>query len=399
MNRKILISKIVVICAVLLISISCTKNDRETTVAIKDNQFYINGEITYKDRYWQGNKIEGLLLNSRMVQGIFDNKTPATRENFAYPDTKNWDPDRNTNEFVEHMEDWYNNGLLAITLNLQGGLPGNGILGGAAGTEVVPGGQSPASGAPGAGPWGVRIAYNNTTFDSIGDLKPDYINRLVRILDKADELGMIVILGYFYGSQVQYLKDEAALIHAVDNMTNWILDSNYKNILVEICNESNPGYNKEILRPERVAELIKRVQKIEKDGRHLLVSTSFFGASRDNPAGTLPPADVIIASDYVLLHGNGMKQKDVIPLVEAVRKTEGYTSKPILYNEDDQYNFQVDTCNLVNAIKAYASWGYYDSRRNGEGFKDGYQSVPIDWGINSERKIVFFNRVKEITGK
>ena len=34
----------------------------------------------------------------------------------------------------------------------------------------------------------------------------------------------------------------------------------------------------------------------------------------------------------------------------------------------------------------------------GEGFDDGYQSVPVNWGIASPRKKAFFNLVKEITG-
>jgi hypothetical protein len=34
----------------------------------------------------------------------------------------------------------------------------------------------------------------------------------------------------------------------------------------------------------------------------------------------------------------------------------------------------------------------------GEQFEDGYQSVPVDWGINSLRKKQFFNLLKEITG-
>jgi hypothetical protein len=33
-----------------------------------------------------------------------------------------------------------------------------------------------------------------------------------------------------------------------------------------------------------------------------------------------------------------------------------------------------------------------------EGFAEGYQSVPVDWGINSERKKGFFRLMKEITG-
>jgi hypothetical protein len=36
---------------------------------------------------------------------------------------------------------------------------------------------------------------------------------------------------------------------------------------------------------------------------------------------------------------------------------------------------------------------------NGESFENGYQSVPVDWGINSARKKQFFNLLKEITGK
>jgi hypothetical protein len=34
----------------------------------------------------------------------------------------------------------------------------------------------------------------------------------------------------------------------------------------------------------------------------------------------------------------------------------------------------------------------------GEGFDDGYQSVPVNWRISSARKRTFFSLVKEITG-
>ena len=38
------------------------------------------------------------------------------------PDGK-WDADRNTHEFIAAMPEWRNQGLLAFTLNLQGGSP------------------------------------------------------------------------------------------------------------------------------------------------------------------------------------------------------------------------------------------------------------------------------------
>jgi len=43
---------------------------------------------------------------------------------------------------------------------------------------------------------------------------------------------MAVILGYFYFGQAAYLENEVAVYNAVDNITNWILNKGYKNILV-----------------------------------------------------------------------------------------------------------------------------------------------------------------------
>ena len=77
--------------------------DRRTEVSIRGDAFFINGKPTYAGRTWQGKKIEGLLLNSRMVQGTFDDLNPGTVGRWAYPDTKAWDPERNTREFLAAM--------------------------------------------------------------------------------------------------------------------------------------------------------------------------------------------------------------------------------------------------------------------------------------------------------
>jgi hypothetical protein len=65
---------------------------RKTAVAIHGARFFINGQPTYKDRTWKGQKIEGLLLNSRMVQAIFDDLNPDTVHLWKYPDTKSGIP-------------------------------------------------------------------------------------------------------------------------------------------------------------------------------------------------------------------------------------------------------------------------------------------------------------------
>src|SRR5262245_33006240 len=87
---------------------------RKTTVAIVGDAFHINGKPTYEGREWNGKKIEGLLFNSRMVQGIFDDLNDETRGNWAYPDTGKWDADRNTREFVAAMPEWRKHGLLSF---------------------------------------------------------------------------------------------------------------------------------------------------------------------------------------------------------------------------------------------------------------------------------------------
>ena len=214
--------------------------ERQTTVDISDDAFYINGKITYPGRFYNGQKIEGLLLNSRMVQGIFDDRNPETVGMWAYPDTGKWGAERNTREFLGAIPEWRSYGLLAFTINLQGGSP-----------EGYSKGQ----------PW------HNSGIEADGSLNPDYIDRLTRIIDRADELGMVVILGYFYFGQDERVRDEAAVIRAVDNVTHWVLDQDYTNVLVEVNNECNVSrYTHDILKPDRVHELIERV----KDDGYLL---------------------------------------------------------------------------------------------------------------------------------
>ncbi len=84
-------------------------------------------------------------------------------------------------------------------------------------------------------------------------------------------------------------------------------------------------------------------------------------------------------------------------LIEATKKNIGNQYKPIIFNEDDHFNFESDTCNFIISIKAYVSWGYFDYRMKEEGIESGFQSIPVDWGINSKRKKSFFSKLKEIT--
>ena len=334
-------------------------------VSIRVDDFLINGEPTLKGVTWRGYRLEGLLPNSRMVQGVFDDLNPGTRGRFAYPDTKTWDPARNTREFVAAMAEWRQHGLLAVTLNLQGGSP---------------------EGYSQAQPW------HNSAFAEDGHLRPDYMARAASILDEADRLGMVVILGLFYFGQDQRLRDEAAVLTAVDEASGWVLDRGYRNVLIEINNECNINYDHAVLQPGRVHELIGRVKRIERGGRRLFVGTSYGG-------GTVPGADVARVSDFILVHGNGVSNPDrIVEMVRQTRALPSFTPKPVLFNEDDHFDFDKPWNNFVAATSVHASWGYFDYRQRGEGFDEGYQSVAVNWGISSARKRGFFGLLREMTG-
>jgi hypothetical protein len=339
---------------------------RATAVSIHLDAFHINNKPTYAGRTWNGHKIEGLLLNSRMVQATFDDLNPETVARWAYPDTGRWDAERNTREFVAAMPLWRQHGLLAITVNLQGGSP---------------------QGYSRDQPW------HNSAFTADGSLRDDYLRRMEMVLDRADELGMVVILGYFYFGQDQRLTDEAAVIAATDAVTRWLFDNGYTNVLVEINNECNVRYDHAILHPHRVHELIERVKRTERDGRRLLVGTSYGG-------GTIPGENVVRSSDFILIHGNGVEEPARIrEMVQETREVPGYRPMPILFNEDDHYDFEESQNNFTAALSEYASWGYFDFRHPGEDFDDGYQSVPVNWQISSPRKTGFFKLLSEITGE
>jgi hypothetical protein len=132
------------------------------------------------------------------------------------------------------------------------------------------------------------------------------------------------------------------------------------------------------------------VRNTGRNGFHLLASTSY--------SGPMPKDNVVTNADFILVHGNGIKAPARI--TDSVRKIRAMCRgkpKPIIFNEDDNYNFEQLENNFVAAVSEHASWGYFDYRRKGEDFNEGFQSVPTDWTIKSERKRGFFQLLSRIT--
>jgi hypothetical protein len=162
---------------------------------------------------------------------------------------------------------------------------------------------------------------------------------------------------------------------------------------VEIANEHNIRYDHAIFSQARGHELIERVKGKTRDGRRLLVGTSFSG-------GAVPWDGVVKVSDFLLIHGNGQKEPEKVrELIRKTRALPSFRPMPVVVNEDDHFDFDRPENNFTAAVGEHVSWGYFDFRKAGESFDEGYQSVPVNWSISSERKRGFFKLLSEITGQ
>ena len=205
----------------------CSKEKRCTHVKIVGEAFHINGRPTHEGRTWKGASIEGLLMNSRMINGLFDDLNEHTRHKlWAYPDTGKWDPDRNTDELLASLPSYVEAGLDAITVGLQGG--------------------SPCGNNPRDGSAPCHDMYNRdaSSYNKDGSLRAGAFERLERLLDRADELGMVVIVQMFYPDEAfktfgshHHGGGDDGIHNAADKTVDWLAERKYKNVLIDVCNE------------------------------------------------------------------------------------------------------------------------------------------------------------------
>ena len=345
--------------------------------------FTLNGHATYTPEAGFPNantNLTGTLLNVRAVEAIFDDANypgQGSREHpynsntmgtvsFDYPDGK-WDPERNTNEFIAALPDWRRAGLLAFTVNLQGGGPTDGNYG-----ENVP-----------------MQPHYNSGFDPEGNLKPAYAHRLEKVIAAADRLGMVAIVGFFYqgsNKRVDIVPGDRNVRDAVVNGIAFLKALPYRNVLIEINNETSVrGYSHPLLQPDGIYELVRLAK--QHAGKDFPVSMSWSGGIF--PRGSNGDLALRLV-DYVMFHTNGKTPEQVHTVIQDMRGWTGY-ERPLLINEDG-----VSTFNLQAAVDARVGWGYYDQGWNN--YRDGFQSPPTNWRINTPLKWLFFEQVARLTG-
>jgi len=345
----------------------------KTEVSMDGTKFLINGRLTYESA---AAPIQGMLLNSRMVQAVFDDECPETRERWRYPDTGEWNPDRNTNEFCATLPVYRDHGLLAVTVGLQGG-----------------GSVYDAD---------VYDRYVNSVFAPDGEFKQPYFDRLTRILKAADDLGMIVIVNYFYWKQIEKMPDDDVVLDVTARTTEWLLQSGFRNILVDVANEAHAFWKRDLFLPENVHRVLDVAMNTTVGGRRLLCSVSTSGGKQ------LPVGKWLEMEDFSLPHGNGCSAEQLTAKLNQLKGTSEHKARPrpVMVNEDG-----ISMDNFDAATASGCSWGFY-AQGYGSGYGEwgkrerektydalsGYQTVPINWSINTPAKKAFFDKARELTG-
>ena len=319
----------------------------KTAITIEGSKFLINDKLVYSDIAGGKPEMQGLLMNARFIQGIFDDKEAPNR--FARFGHAVWDADANTDRLIAALPEWYSYGLRAFTVGLQGGGPCFTVN---------------------------NSTIHNNPFGEDGiSLNPAYASRLDRLIKGADEIGMVVIVSYFYGAQTSRIKDGIGIRNAVRSASRFLKEGGHTNVIIEVANEQNINAfdgHAIVQEGEGMAWLIDLARE-ESGG--MPVGCSGGGGYRNR--------QIVEASDVVLIHGNGQTRQKYYTMIQQVR---GWAQdKPIVCNEDSQAIGQLTVAELTNT-----SWGYYNNMTK--------QEPPANWGVLPGEDAFFALRMAEMIG-
>jgi hypothetical protein len=319
----------------------------KTELTIDRTRFRLNGTLTYQEIPGSKPAAHGLLMNARFIQGIFDDASAPER--FARFGHSAWDPEANTDRLIAALPQWYSYGLRAFTVGIQGGGPCFTID---------------------------NATIENNPFGTDGrSIDPAYARRLDRLVRAADEIGMAVIVSFFYGAQAARIADGIGIRNAVQTAARLLRENAYTNVIIEVANEQNiPPFQPHpiVHNGDGMAWLIDLARE---ESRGMPVGCSGGGGARNR--------EIVAASDVVLIHGNGQTRQQYYGMIRDVR---GWApDKPIVCNEDSQAIGQLKVAELTAT-----SWGYYNNMTK--------QEPPADWSVLPGEDHFFAIRMAEMTG-
>ncbi|WP_114749944.1 cellulase family glycosylhydrolase [Pleomorphovibrio marinus] len=323
----------VVLFLFILLGCHAKEPSFQTRVSIEDEKWHINGELVNP-----GSPAEGLLMNVRMVNAVFEDRGEKWRDKVG-----KFDPEQNTEMFIAKLPEYVNQGVNAFVISLQGGMPGyEGAI--------------------------------NSAYEPDGKLRDSYLDRVESVIKVNDKLGAVVILSCFYQRQRGHkyaLDSKKSILNAVENTAQWIKEKGYTNVILEVANEFPHGGFKGwpdadwLISDQGQIDLIRTAKK---NHPGLLVSTSGLGHGRF-------PDALIPEVDYILIHFNNTSLADYGDKINALK---GH-GKPIVCNEDDKVGKE-GAAALALAVYHGAAWGFMHSATN--------QNMPFEFnGIEDDREV------------
>jgi hypothetical protein len=313
-------------------------NGFSTRVSVTGNKFYFNDRVINP-----GSPAEGLLMNVRMVNSVFEDRGQELAGI-----SEEFDPELNTDRFIEKIPGYVANGINAFTISLQGGMPGY-------------------EGAV------------NSAFDSDGNPGEEYLQRVKKVITACDQNNAAVILSLFYQRQHSHhssLSGRISIMNAVENTVNWITEEGFKNVILEISNEYRHGGFRNwpdgewLMSEAGQRELILLAKELNPE---LLVSTSGMGNG-------IFPGSLAEVADFLLIHFN-TTSLDLYP--ERIEELKKY-NKPIVCNEDDKIGPEGAAAQAISVMNG-CGWGYMGLVRN--------QHFPFEYlGIDDDPDVYLMYR-------
>ncbi len=285
----------------------------------------------------------GRLMNLRLAQALFDDEwlTEAA-----------FDPEANTDRVIAALDTYKQHGVLAINVSLQGGNAGYGREAAAIRR------QNGAKYGPGKG-------LLVSAFVPDGSLKPAWMQRLLKLQRALDRRGMALGLMYFYQGQDEVLQDVEAIRRATVNATDWLIDHDCRNVIIDLANEHDiNGWDHDRYIAAHIGELIElaRSRFAAKRAAFRLPIGSSTGGSMKVFDGARDHADLTI------VHGNGRHSQEKLRRVEALCQDPRMPG-PIYMNEDDngrdstEENFLREVASADAVFRSGGSWGYMPWRQ------------------------------------
>lgn len=314
---------------------------------------------------------QGKLMNLRLAQALFDDEWMKEQP---------FDAARNTDAVISALDFYKKHGVLMINVSLQGGQAGY--------SKAVNGVDRRN---------GYRFGPEKGTYVSAfypdGRLKAAWLARLERLLRAADRRGMIVAIMYFYQGQDESFASTAAIHAAARNITRWLVEKKFRNVMIDVANEHDlrNGWDFDRYIPQHIPELMAEIRACLPKDHPLPVSTS--GDGRMNFSDSLAKT-----ADFVLIHGNGRK-----PELKARRVAElASVPRPILMNEDDngrsstREHLAGDLASCDILFEKASGWGYMpwvQAQRFPFRFLPGASAEVRDEAPEKERDLAYFHAV------